>query len=110
LDPEVGMKVVKIGGPAYRIGMGGGSASSRADGDARSDLDFNAVQRGDAEMEQKMNRVIRACCELGERNPFVQLHDQGCGGNCNVLKEVLDPIGGQIDIREIVLGDPTMSV
>ncbi|CAK0823636.1 unnamed protein product [Prorocentrum cordatum] len=110
LDPDVGMKVVKIGGPAYRIGMGGGSASSRADGDSRSDLDFNAVQRGDAEMEQKMNRVIRACCELGERNPFVQLHDQGCGGNCNVLKEVLDPIGGQIDIREIVLGDPTMSV
>jgi phosphoribosylformylglycinamidine synthase len=110
LDPEVGMKVVKLGGPAYRIGMGGGSASSRADGDSRTDLDFNAVQRGDAEMEQKMNRVIRACCELGDKNPFVQLHDQGCGGNCNVLKEVLDPIGGKIDIREIILGDPTMSV
>jgi phosphoribosylformylglycinamidine synthase len=27
-DGEVGMLVVKIGGPAYRIGMGGGAASS----------------------------------------------------------------------------------
>ncbi len=26
--PEVGMLVVKIGGPAYRIGIGGGAASS----------------------------------------------------------------------------------
>jgi phosphoribosylformylglycinamidine synthase len=41
-----------------------------------SELDFNAVQRGDAEMEQKMNRIIRACCELGARNPIVSLHDQ----------------------------------
>ena len=29
LNPEVGMVVCKIGGPAYRIGMGGGAASSR---------------------------------------------------------------------------------
>jgi len=48
------MMVVKIGGPAYRIGMGGGAASSRASGDADSELDFNAVQRGDAEMENKV--------------------------------------------------------
>lgn len=53
-DPEPGMMVVKIGGPAYRIGMGGGAASSRASGDADAELDFNAVQRGDAEMENKV--------------------------------------------------------
>ncbi len=27
-DPDIGMLIVKIGGPAYRIGMGGGAASS----------------------------------------------------------------------------------
>ncbi len=27
-EPEISMLVVKIGGPAYRIGMGGGAASS----------------------------------------------------------------------------------
>jgi phosphoribosylformylglycinamidine synthase len=49
-----GYQVVKIGGPAYRIGMGGGAASSRASGEADAELDFNAVQRGDAEMENKL--------------------------------------------------------
>jgi len=29
MKPSKGMKVVKIGGPAYRIGMGGGAASSQ---------------------------------------------------------------------------------
>jgi phosphoribosylformylglycinamidine synthase len=81
------MLVVKIGGPAYRIGMGGGAASSMVQGENTAELDFDAVQRGDAEMEQKLNRVIRACSELGDANPIVSIHDQGAGGNCNVLKE-----------------------
>ena len=42
--PEIGMLIVKIGGPAYRIGMGGGAASSVASGSNKADLDFNAVQ------------------------------------------------------------------
>jgi phosphoribosylformylglycinamidine synthase len=28
-EGDIGMLVVKIGGPAYRIGMGGGAASSK---------------------------------------------------------------------------------
>ncbi len=108
--PEVGMLVVKIGGPAYRIGMGGGAASSMMQGENVAELDFNAVQRGDAEMEQKVNRVIRSCVELGEANPIVSIHDQGAGGNCNVVKEIVNPAGGRIEIRRIILGDDTLSV
>jgi phosphoribosylformylglycinamidine synthase len=104
------MLVVKIGGPAYRIGMGGGAASSMIQGENIAELDFNAVQRGDAEMEQKMNRVIRACVELGERNPIQSIHDQGAGGNCNVVKEIVHPAGAKIDIRKIQVGDKTLSV
>jgi len=108
--PERGMWVVKIGGPAYRIGMGGGAASSMVQGENVAELDFNAVQRGDAEMEQKVNRVIRACCELGSDNPIVSIHDQGAGGNCNVLKEIVHPAGARFEIRNIPLGDDTLSV
>ncbi|HUT23100.1 MAG TPA: phosphoribosylformylglycinamidine synthase [Sumerlaeia bacterium] len=108
--PEKGMWVVKIGGPAYRIGMGGGAASSMLQGENVAELDFNAVQRGDAEMEQKVNRVIRACVELGDRNPLVSIHDQGAGGNCNVLKEIVDPAGATIEVRQIPVGDDTLSV
>ena len=75
--PEKGMLVIKIGGPGYRIGIGGGAASSMIQGENIAELDFNAVQRGDAEMEQKMNRVMRACVEMGSANPIVSIHDQG---------------------------------
>jgi phosphoribosylformylglycinamidine synthase len=108
--PEKNMLVTKIGGPAYRIGMGGGAASSMVQGENIEELDFNAVQRGDAEMEQKLNRVIRACIEHGDNNPIVSIHDQGAGGNCNVLKEIIEPEGAVIDVRKIQLGDHTLSV
>jgi hypothetical protein len=81
---------------ANGIGIGGGSASSMIQGENIAELDFNAVQRGDAEMEQKMNRVIRACVEMGDRNPIMSIHDQGAGGPCNVLTELVDPAGGRI--------------
>lgn len=108
--PEPGMWVVKVGGPAYRIGMGGGAASSLIQGDNPEELDFHAVQRGDAEMEQKLNRVIRACVEMGDQNPIVSIHDQGAGGNCNVLKELVAPAGARIEVRAIPVGDETLSV
>ena len=43
------------------------------------------MQRGDAEMANKLWRVVRACVELGPKNPIQQIHDQGAGGNCNVV-------------------------
>lgn len=109
-EGEISMLVIKIGGPAYRIGMGGGAASSLPGGSNKAELDFNAVQRGDAEMAQKLWRVVRACVELGPDNPIVQIHDQGAGGNCNVVKEIVYPKGAEINIQNITLGDQTMSV
>ena len=109
-EPARGMLIIQIGGPAYRIGVGGGSASSLIQEKAREELDFNAVQRGNAQMEQKLNRVIRACIEMGDENPILSVHDQGAGGPCNVLTEIVEPAGGRIEIRNIELGDRTMSV
>lgn len=108
-EPEVGHVVCKMGGPAYRIGMGGGAASSRVQGTAEASLDFDAVQRGDAEMENRMNRVVRACIHLGENNPIISIHDQGAGGNGNVLKELVDPLGAKYELRKLPRGDPTLS-
>jgi len=109
-EAEAGMLIVQVGGPAYRVGFGGGAASSMLQGDNVEDLDFNAVQRGDAEMEQKMNRVIRACNEMGSGSLIAVAHDQGAGGPGNVLKELVEKAGGRMDIRKINIGDPTMSV
>jgi phosphoribosylformylglycinamidine synthase len=109
-EARKGLLIVQVGGPAYGIGVSGGSASSKLQGDNEEELDFNAVQRGDAEMEQKMNRVIRACIEMGDQNPIISVHDQGAGGPANVLKELVEKAGGRIELRRIKLGDPTLSV
>ncbi|KAL7738776.1 hypothetical protein ACLKA6_001175 [Drosophila palustris] len=112
LMPERGQLLAKIGGPVYRIGVGGGAASSvEVQGSGDAELDFNAVQRGDPEMENKLNRVVRACIELGDRNPILAIHDQGAGGNGNVLKELVEPgfAGAIIFSREFKLGDPTIT-
>ncbi|XP_011156621.1 phosphoribosylformylglycinamidine synthase isoform X2 [Solenopsis invicta] len=110
IPAERGMEVVKIGGPVYRIGVGGGSASSmEVQGDNSMELDFGAVQRGDPEMEQKLNRVVRACAEMGDSNPILSIHDQGAGGNGNVLKELVEPAGAVIFTKNFDLGDPSIS-
>lgn len=108
--PKPGMLVVQIGGPAYRIGMGGGPASSMIQGANKANLDYDAVQRGDPEMEQRVWRVIKACIELGDDNPVVTIHDLGAGGDCNALPEIVEPQGARIFLRAIPVGDKSLSV
>lgn len=111
--PGKGMSLAKVGGPVYRIGMGGGAASSAPSSKSNSkslELNLNAVQRGDPEMEQKMNRIIRACIENGKNNPILSIHDQGAGGNGNVLKELAEPSGATIDSNKFTLGDGTVNI
>ena len=108
--PEKGMLIVAIGGPAYAIGEGGGAASSMVQGQNDAGLDFKSVQRGNGEMGNKAVRVIQACIEMGDKNPIESVHDQGAGGPSNVLTELMETVGGRVDIRQIVLGDKTMSV
>ena len=67
------------------------------------------MQRGDAQMLNRMNRVIRACAERGAANPIVSIHDQGCGGNGNVLKEIVETHGARYDLARLSLGDATMT-
>eukprot|EP00916_Digyalum_oweni_P003161 GHVL01005683.1.p1 GENE.GHVL01005683.1~~GHVL01005683.1.p1 ORF type:complete len:975 (+),score=276.69 GHVL01005683.1:1107-4031(+) len=107
-EPKEGNLIIKLGGPAFRIGLGGGATSSMTSGS--SNLEFDAVQRGDAEMEQRLNLVIRACVEMRGANPILSIHDQGAGGTGNVVKEIIHPAGGVVEIQKVLIGDKTMSV
>ena len=107
--PEKGMLICRLGGPAYRIGFGGGSASSRGQDNKNSQFDLCAVQRGDPEMGNKLNKVIRACIELEAGNPIESIHDQGAGGLGNVCKEIIEPVGGEIYLDCVTLGDKSMT-
>ncbi|OGZ78773.1 MAG: phosphoribosylformylglycinamidine synthase [Candidatus Staskawiczbacteria bacterium RIFOXYB1_FULL_37_44] len=116
--PEKGMEIMAEGGPGYAIGEGGGAQSSvvlinceqEKSFEQERELAQKSVQRGNGEMGNKAVRVIRACVEMGDENPIESIHDQGAGGPSNVLTELMETVGGKVDIRKIFLGDKTMSV
>jgi phosphoribosylformylglycinamidine synthase len=60
-------------------------------------------------MENKLNRAIKACVELRDKNPIVSIHDQGAGGSGNVLKEIVEPKGAKIQVRNMLVGDDSLS-
>ena len=98
--------IIRIGGPAYRIGLGGGTASSREQDDKNSKEDFNAVQRGDAEMASKLVRFIR---KINYYNFIKSIHDQGSGGMANVSREISEPYGAKIFLDNISVGDNSLN-
>ena len=113
-EPELGMFIIRVGGPAYRIGVGGGTASSMSQTSSMISKLEASVQRGDPEMEQKLDRFIRACVEMGDKNPILSIHDQGAGGMANVTKEIvgglLQETGALIDIRSVYSGDDSLTI
>ncbi|MDR2389123.1 MAG: phosphoribosylformylglycinamidine synthase [Tannerellaceae bacterium] len=101
-------KVVVMGGDNYRIGMGGGAVSSVNTGVYAGDIELNAVQRANPEMQKRVANVLRSIAE-SEDNPILSLHDHGAGGHLNCLSELLEATGGRIDMEQLPVGDPTLS-
>src|SRR6185436_11363932 len=100
-----------LGGPGFLIGMGGGAASSMASGANIEALDFDSVQRANAEMQRRCQEVIDACWEMGGRNPILSIHDVGAGGLSNALPELAHAggVGARIDLRKIPSEEPGMT-
>ena len=106
--PEKNDRVVLLGGDNYRIGMGGGAVSSVATGEFKNDIELNAVQRANPEMQKRVYNAIRALSETVE-NPIISIHDHGAGGHLNCLSELVESTGGKIDTSKLPVGDPTLS-
>jgi len=104
-----GDKIVLLGGDNYRIGMGGGAVSSVATGQYHHAIELNAIQRSNPEMQKRVMNAIRALVESDE-NPIISIHDHGAGGHFNCLSELLEETGGIIDIDQLPVGDPTLSI
>ncbi len=106
-----GALLVQIGGPGMLIGMGGGAASSMNTGSNIADLDFDSVQRGNAEIQRRAQEVIDRCWAMGEANPILSVHDVGAGGLSNALPELVHGAGrgAQINLRDIPSEEPGMT-
>ncbi len=107
-EPKAGDKVVLVGGDNYRIGMGGGAVSSVATGEFSGAIELNAIQRSNPEMQKRAYNAIRSLSEE-DNNPIVSIHDHGAGGHLNCLSELVENVGGRIDIDKLPIGDPTLS-
>ena len=110
-DIPPGSAIIVLGGPSMLIGLGGGAASSVNSGASSADLDFASVQRGNPEMERRVQEVIDACWALGDANPILLIHDVGAGGLSNAVPEAVahSDLGGRIDLRSILNDEPGMS-
>ena len=106
--PEKGNKIVVLGGDNYRIGLGGGSVSSVDTGRYSSGIELNAIQRANAEMQKRDYNVTRALCEE-DVNPIVSIHDHGSAGHVNCLSELVEECGGLINMKDLPIGDSTLS-
>lgn len=103
--------LIVLGGPAMRIGMGGGAASSMVSGAQDAHLDFASVQRANPEMQRRCQEVINACASFGSDNPILSIHDVGAGGVSNALPELLHDSGhgGVINLDRFLLADASLS-
>ncbi|MDX8376799.1 MAG: phosphoribosylformylglycinamidine synthase [Mariprofundales bacterium] len=98
--------IIQLGGPALRIGLGGGAASSMDTGSNDASLDFDSVQRGNPEMQRRAQEVLDRCCQMGEcgaDNPILFIHDIGAGGLSNAVPELVHDagLGGWVDLRKV---------
>jgi phosphoribosylformylglycinamidine synthase len=106
--PQVGDKVVILGGENYRIGMGGAAVSSADTGAFNSGIELNAIQRSNPEMQKRAANAVRGMVESDD-NTIVSIHDHGAGGHLNCLSELVEETGGKIDLDKLPVGDPTLS-
>jgi phosphoribosylformylglycinamidine synthase len=106
-----GMLVVILGGKNYRIGLGGGSASSVDLSSEGNTIDLSSVQRSDPTMQRKVLETMRHFCLTNfDYNPFISTHDLGAGGNFTATSEVLrDANGGEIYLDALPLGNTSLT-
>ncbi len=106
-----GSALIVLGGPAFLIGLGGGAASSLAQGASAEDLDFASVQRDNAEMERRCQEVIDHCVALGADTPILSIHDVGAGGLSNAMPELVHDagLGAHLELRAIPTGEADLS-
>ncbi len=105
LDLPPGTLLIQLGGPGMRIGLGGGAASSMGAGTNTAELDFDSVQRGNAEMQRRAQEVLDRCWALFEDNPIRSVHDVGAGGLSNAFPELVHDAGrgAHFDLRKVPL-------
>ena len=102
--------IVILGGYSYKIGLGGGAASSLKSGKSSKALDYASVQRDNAEIQRRCQEVINRCTYM-RKNPIKSIHDVGAGGLSNAIPEIVNESskGARIYLDKVVNAEKNMS-
>ena len=100
--------IIVLGGDNYRIGMGGAAVSSTDTGEYATGIELNAVQRSNPEMQKRVANVIRSIVE-SDNNFIKSIHDHGAGGHLNCISELVEDVGGILEVDKLPIGDKTLS-
>ncbi len=108
---EVWTQIIQLGWSGMKIGIGGWSGSSVEWWAQDANLDFNSVQRWNAEMQRRCSMVIEKCMKMGENNPLIAVHDVWAGWDGNAIQEFVKDSGkwATIDLSKIPISDLSMS-
>ena len=102
--------IIILGGYSYRIGIGGGAASSLRSGKSSENLDYASVQRDNAEIQRRCQEVINECTYM-KSNPIKSIHDVGAGGLSNAIPEIVNEsrMGARVYLDKVVNAEKNMS-
>ncbi|HNA83427.1 MAG TPA: phosphoribosylformylglycinamidine synthase, partial [Thiobacillaceae bacterium] len=108
---KAGALLIQLGGPGLLIGLGGGAASSMGAGSNAEALDFDSVQRGNPEIQRRVQEVIDRCWQMGAANPILSIHDVGAGGLSNAMPELAHGagLGAKFELRDVPSLEPGMA-
>jgi phosphoribosylformylglycinamidine synthase len=111
LDLPQASLLIQLGGAGMRIGVGGGAASSMTAGTNSAELDFNSVQRDNAELQHRAQEVINSCWSMQDKNPILSIHDVGAGGISNAFPELAEGsnMGAIFDLRKVPMQESGLS-
>ena len=59
-------------------------------------------------MQKRVANVIRSIVE-SENNFIKSIHDHGAGGHLNCISELVEDVGGVLNIDDLPIGDKTLS-
>lgn len=100
---EPGMKVIAVGGRTGRDGLHGATFSSAALDTDSHESDQQAVQIGNPIEEKKAADFVLAAREKG----LIEfITDCGAGGFSSAAGEMLEEVGGTIDLDQVKLKEP----
>ena len=102
-EPEIGDRVVVLGGRTGRDGIGGATFSSMEMSHETGEIAGSSVQIGHPIMEKQVQEVV---CEARDAGLYNAITDCGAGGLSSSIGEMAETLGADVQLEDVPLKYP----